>query len=166
MPIDLSNPTGFNQFWTDTVSQFRTEAIDDHLNGGNLDPVNDHITGPVDATTLAAQYAMPVVWSVPTTHSPAYATISTDQGTLSMRVVVFAEDTDPSTAFDKARELGGRIVNNVERSALVDSNGNAQAAEVLLDDFQMDSRPVTNQGGAQLKFCELAFSIEVERKTP
>lgn len=162
MPVDLSNPQGFNQFWEDTVDQFRAEAVDNHLSGGNLDPVNDHVTGPVDSNTLASQYSFPVVWSVPMNHSPAYATVSTDQGALSMRVVVFAADTDAQTAFDKARVLGGRIVNNVEGSALVDGSGTAHAARVDLDDFQMDSRPV-NQKGAQVKFSELAFSVHVER---
>jgi len=165
MPVDFSNPSGFNQFFDAVVDQFRTEAIDDELSGGNLDPVNDHVTGAVDSDTLAAQYDMPVIWSVPLNHSPSYATISTDQGTLSMRVVVLAADMDGDTALKKARVLGGRIVNNVEGSALVDSNGDAQASKVLLDDFQLDSRPVSGQG-AQVKFCELAFSIDVERKYP
>ena len=164
MPVDLSGQTGFNKFWSDTVGQFRAEAIDDHLNGGNLDAVNDHVTGPVDQQTLASQYAFPVIWSIPTNHSPAYATIATDQGALTIRVVVFATDTDPETAFDVARVLGGRVVNNVEGSALVDDSGTAHAAKVELADFQMDSRPVNNQGGAQLKFAELQFSVEIERR--
>lgn len=162
MPMDLDDDSGFNQFWDDTISAFRKEAIDDHLDGGNLDAVNDHVIGPVDSTTLAAQYAMPVVWSVPTGHSPAYATTATDQGTLSMRVVTFAKDQHQPTAFKKARVLGGRIVDNVEGSALV-VDGRANASKVELDDFQTDSRPVSGQGAA-LKFAELAFSIEVERK--
>lgn len=165
MPVDLSNPQGFNAFWEATVDQFRAEAIDNHLDGGNLDPLNDHVTGPVDANTLASQYAFPIAWSVPLNHSPAYSTVSTDQGDLSMRVVVLASDTEPQAAFDKARTLGGRIVNNVEGSALVDDSGTAQAARVDLDDFQMDSRPVAQQG-AQVKFAELAFSIHVERSYP
>jgi len=162
MPVDLSNPTGFNKYWTDTVGQFRAEAVDDHIDGGNLDPVNDHVTGVVDADTLAAQYDFPVIWSVPTNHSPAYATVATDQGTLNMRVVVFAADIDPDAALTKARVLGGRIVNNVEGSALVDDSGTAHAGRVDLNDFQLDSRPVSGQG-AQLKFAELAFGIQVER---
>lgn len=163
MTVSFSNPQGFNKYWEDTVGQFRKEAIDDELSGGNLDPVNAHITGPVDANTLAAQYEFPVVWSIPTDHSTAYATTSTDQGDLNMRVVVFAADTDPQSAFKKARVLGGRIVNNVEKSALVDQNGNAQAASVDLDQFQMDTRTVP-QKGAQLKFNEQTWSINVERR--
>lgn len=162
MPVDLSNPTGFNKYWTDTVGQFRAEAVDDHIDGGNLDPVNAHVTGAVDADTLAAQYDFPVIWTVPTNHSPAYATVNTDQGTLNMRVVVFAADIDPDKALTKARVLGGRIVNNVEGSALVDDSGTAHAGRVDLNDFQLDSRPVSGQG-AQLKFAELAFGIQVER---
>lgn len=164
MPVDLSNPTGFNKFFEDTVGQFRAEAIDDHLaDGGSLDELNDHVTGAVDSDTLAAQYAFPIVWSVPLNHSPAYATTATDQGTLSMRVVVFAADTDPDFALRKARHIGGIIVDNVEGSALVDDSGTAHAARVDLDDYQLDSRPVSGQG-AQVKFCELAFSIQVERR--
>jgi hypothetical protein len=157
MPMDLSNPTGFNKFWA--------EAIDDHLDGGNLDAVNEHITGAVDPDTLAAQYAFPVVWSVPTNHSPDYATVATDQGTLSFQVVTLAADTDPDIALQKARTLGGRIVNNVEGSALVDDSGTAHAARVDLDDFQLDSRPISGQG-AQVKYCELAFAIRTERRYP
>jgi hypothetical protein len=163
MPLDMSDPRGFNAFWEDTVDQFRLEAIDQHLDTGNLSAVNVHETGPVDQNALQSQYAFPVIWSVPTNHSPAYATTNTDHGDLGMRVVVFASDVDAQTAFDKARTLGGRVVNNVEGSALVDQNGDAHAANVLLDDFQTDSRPVNNQGNAQLKFAELAFSINVER---
>lgn len=167
MPLDLDPSTGFNAYWDDTVSQFRKEAIDDHLADGDvLDAVNSHVTGPVDADTLFAQYAFPIIWSIPTNHSTAYATTSTDHGALSMRVVVFATDTDPDIAFQKARVLGGHIVDNVEGSALVDDSGTAHAARVDLDDFQMDSRPVANQGNAQVKFCELSFSIQVERPYP
>lgn len=165
MPVDLSDPEGFNAFWEDTVGQFRQEAIDDHLDGGNLDPVNSHVTGIVDGDTLAAQYDFPVVWSVPTNHSPAYETVRTDQGALTMNVVVFAADTDPDKAFTKARVLGGRIVNNIEGSALIDDDGNANAARVDLNDFQTDSRPVANQG-AQVKFAEISFGINVERDYP
>ena len=56
MPVDLSNPSGFNEFWTSTVDQFRKEAIDDHLGSNeNLEPVEDHITGPVTEQQLRAQ---------------------------------------------------------------------------------------------------------------
>lgn len=163
MPVDLSNPQGFNAFWEDTVEHFRAEAIDDHLDGGNLDPVNDHVTGSVDADTLASQYAMPIVWSTPTNHSPAYATVGTDQGTLSMNVVVLAADQNPDSALQKARVLAGRIVDNVEGSALVDDSGTAHAGRVDLQDFQVDSRPVSGQGAA-VKFTELSFGIQVERQ--
>jgi hypothetical protein len=162
MPVDLTDPQGFNKFWEETVGQFRAEAIDNHLDGGNLDPLNSHVTGAVDADTLAAQYDFPVVWSIPTNHSPNYATITTDQGALTINVVVFAADTDPDAAFQKARVLGGRIVNNVEGSALVDDNGDAHAGRVDLNDFQTDSRPVAGQG-AQVKFAELSFAVQVER---
>lgn len=166
MTVDFSNPQGFNKFFEDTVRLFREQAIDDHLaDGEDLDAINDHVTGAVDADTLAAQYNWPIVWSVPMNHSPAYATTTTDQGTLSIRVVVFAADTDPDTALQKARVLGGRIVTNIEGSALIDDQGKAHAARVDLDDFQLDSRPMSNQG-AQVKFCELAFSIQVERHYP
>jgi len=165
MPMDLSSPQGFNQFWEDTVEQFRAEAIDDHLNGGNLDVVNDHVTGPVDQNTLAAHYAYPVIWTIALNHSPNYATTATDQGVLSVRAVAFASDTDAETALSKARTLGGRMVNNVEGSALVDDQGDAHAANVRLIDFQLDSRPVTGQG-AQVKFCEIQFGIDVERRYP
>jgi len=163
VPIDLGDPQGFNRFWENTVGAFRAEAIDDHLDGGNLDPVNAHITGVADANTLAAQYDFPVIWSTPTTHSPTYATVATDQGALSINVVIFAADTDPDAAFQKARVLGGRIVNNVEGSALVDDDGNANASKVELDEFRTDSRPV-NQQGAQVKFAEVAFDVDVERR--
>lgn len=162
MPVDLSNPSGFNQHWVDVVTQFRKEAIDDHLSGGNLDVINDHITGPVDPQTLAAQYAFPVVWSLPTSHSPAYDTVATDHGALDITVTVFAADTDAETAYQKARELGGRIVNNVEGSALVNDQGDAEAARVDLTQFDMDTRPATGNG-AQVKYSEANYQVQTER---
>jgi len=165
MPVDLSNPSGFNEFWKNTVDQFRTEAIDDHTgSGGDLEPIEYHHTGPVSESQLRAQNAYPWVWSVPQTHTPSYATINTDQGELQMQIVVFAQDTDPQSAFDKARALLGRIVNKVEGSALVDSNGNAQAAQVRLDTFDMDSG--VSPGGssrAQTRAGMAIFNIEIER---
>lgn len=164
MALDMNPSSGFNAFWDDTVSQFRAEAIENHLDDGdNLDVINTHVTGAVDADTLQAQYAYPFVWSIATNHSPAYATTATDHGDLSMRVVFFAADYDPDTALQKARVMGGYCVDNVEGSALVDDTGTAHAAKVELDDFQLDSRP-TSGDGAQVKFAELAFSIDVERK--
>lgn len=162
MPVDLSSQAGFNSFWEGVVGEFRRIAIDDPMDGGNLDDVTTHLRGAVDQDTLVNQHAYPLVWSVPLNHSPSYATVNTDQGTLSMRVVVLAADTDPETAFRKARTLAGRVVNNVEGSALVDQNGDAQASTVELQDFQMDSRPLTSKG-AQVKFGETQFSIDVER---
>jgi len=163
MPVDLATQTGFNDFWEGVVGTFRRVAVDDPMNGGNLDGVTTHLKGAVDQDTLLNQHAYPVVWSVPLNHSPNYATVDSDQGTLSMRVVVLAADVDPETAFRKSRTLAGRIVNNVEGTALVDQNGDAQASNVELQDFQMDSRPLTSKG-AQVKFAEVQFSIDVERR--
>lgn len=163
MPVDMSNPTGFNQFWEDTVDQFRKEAIDDPMNGGNLDALNDHKTGPITADQLEAQQAYPFAWTVPQNHSPAYATAASDHGTLQMQVVMFAADAEAKAAFDKARTLLGRVVNNVEGSALVDSNGTAHAAQVKLQTFQMDFQASPGASRAQIRTAQGMFGIEIER---
>jgi len=163
MPVDMSDPSGFNAYWEATLTRFRAEAIDDHLDGGNLDPINDHVTGAVDQDSLASQYAFPVIWSVPSGHQPTYETVATDQGTIQVTVVVLAADTNPDMAFQKARTLGGRIIDNVEGSALVDDSGRAHASRVDLNEFILDNRPVSGKG-AQVKFAEIDFNIEVERR--
>jgi hypothetical protein len=162
MPVDMSSPSGFNAYWEGTLTRFRAEAVDDHLDGGNLDPINDHVTGAIDQDTLASQYAFPVVWSVPSGHQPTYETVATDHGTMPVTVVVLAADTDPDMAFQKARTLGGRIIDNVEGSALVDDSGTAHASRVDLNEFIVDNRPVSGKG-AQVKFAEIDFNIQTER---
>ena len=163
--VDLSNPSGFNAFWERVIDAFRQVAIDDPMGGGNLDPVNEHVTGPVSAQNLRSQYAFPIVWSVPEGHTPAYDTISTDQGDIRMRVVTFAADTDPQRAFDVARALAGRIVNNVEgnRSLVIDGSANAEAT--FLDDFQMDFRVTDGNERAQVKYAQMFFDVETKRRT-
>lgn len=163
MPMDLSNPSGFAKWWDDTVGQFRKEAIDDPMADGNLTVLNNHVTGPITAEQLAAQQAYPFVWSVPQNHSPSRATVSTDHGTLQVQVVTFAADTDADTAFRKAVHLAGRIVDNVEGSALVDDSGSAHAAEVSLTNFQPDYQASPGEARAQVRTCQAIFDIETER---
>lgn len=163
MPVDTTDQQGFNKFWDDTVGQFRAEAIENHVQDGNLTALEDHVTGPVTEQQLAAQNAFPFVWTVPQSHSPAYATVNTDQGDLQMQVVMFAQDTDPEAAFTKARVLLGRVVNNVEGSALVDDSGTAHAASVDLTNFQMDIGISPGDSRAQVRSGQAIFSINVER---
>lgn len=163
MPVDLSNPTGFNRFWQEVVGRFRSEAVDDPMDGGNLDALEDHITGPVTADQLRAQNAYPFAWSVPRNHSPAYATVTEDQGTLQIQVVIFAADADPELAFEKARVLAGRVVDNVEGSALVGPNGKAAASQVSLQNFQMDFQASPGDSRAQTRTAQTLFGVEVER---
>lgn len=155
----------FNDFWEDVVGAFRTVAIDDAMDGGNLDGLNDHVTGPVTDQHLAAQYAFPIVWSVPESHTPDYATVRSDQGDLRVRVITFAADADPQTAFDEARELGGHIVDNVEANRSLVVDGSAHAEGVWLSEFQMDFRVTMGNERAQVKFCQMFFDINTKRAT-
>jgi uncharacterized protein (DUF2252 family) len=164
MPVDLSSPQGFNRFWADVVDQFRREAIDDHLQDGNLTPVQDHVVGPTTEEELAAQNAYPFVWSLAQSHTPNYATVSEDHGDLEIQVFLFAQDTNTKAAFDKARALLGRVVNNVEGSALVDDSGTAHASKVLLDSFQMDIGVSPGTNRAQVRSGQATFSVDVERR--
>jgi len=173
MPIELDNPSGFSKTWDDIVTAFREVAIDQPMNGGNLtdaggDPVlNDHITGPVNGQTLAAQYAYPVVWSVPQQWTADYQTTAADQGQLQLQVVVFTADADQETAFRKARELLGRIVNNVEADRSL-SGGTTDAAGKVggtwLTNFQMDFTLSAGQGNrAQITWGQALFDIDAKR---
>lgn len=163
--MELVDETGFNAFWDGAVDTFRNLVIDEPMEpGGNLEPVNNHVTGPIDANGLANQNAYPFIMSVPMNWSPNYATNTTDQGVLEMQVVAFAADIDIDVAFEKARVLGGRIVDNVEDNrALVDDEGRANASAVWLDDFQMDFTPSGAQSNQQIKYCNLVFRIEAKR---
>jgi len=170
--IDLSNPQGFSKFWDDVVTAFREVAIDNPMQaGGNLydsddgQPVfNDHIKGPVDGQTLASQYAYPVVWSVPQNWSPAYDTTASDEGTLSLQVVVFTQDADQEVGFRKARELLGRITNNVENDRSL-SGGSTDAAGKVggtwLMDFNLNF--TLGQQKGQLTYAQGLFDIEAKR---
>lgn len=155
----------FNDFWDDVVSAFRQVAIDDPMDGGPLDDVNDHVTGPTTDQNLSAQYAFPVIWSVPEGHTPDYTTTASDQGDLRVRVVTFAADTDPEAAFDRARMFGGHVVDAVEANRSLVVDGDAHAEGVWLSDFQMDFRVTTGNERAQVKYCQMFFDIGVKRRT-
>lgn len=173
MPIDLSNPSGFNAFWVNVVEAFREIGIGDYsdddptnwtvpsnLQDGSGDPIlNDHIKGPVDGQTLASQHAYPVVWSVPQSWTPSYDTSKSDQGQLQVMVVVFAADQDQWYGFRKARELGGRIVNNLEADRALDGNASA----VWLENFQTDFLVGGQNTRAQLQFCSAVYQIDAKR---
>lgn len=175
MSIDLSNPSGFSKTWDDIVTAFREVAIDNAMAaGGNLhdgsagEPIlNDHITGPVDGQTLAAQYAYPVVWSVPQTWTADYRTNASDQGELQVQVVIFTQNQDQDRAFREGRELLGRIVNNVENDRSL-SGGSTDAAGKVggtwMTNFQMDFTMSTGQGTrAQLTWGQALFQIDAKR---
>lgn len=173
MTLDLSNPSGFSKFWNDVVTAFREVAVDNATNsGGNLhdgsDPViNDHIKGPVDGQTLASQYAYPVIWTVPQQWVPAYQTNASDQGEMQIQVVAFTMDQDAETGFQKARELLGRIVNNIEDDRSL-SGGSTDAAGSIgrteLTNFQMDF-VLSTEGGqrAQLTWGQALFDLHAKR---
>ena len=170
--IDLSDPSGFNEYWTDTVDAFREVAIDgpladpaSNLTTADGDPVlNAHVTGPVSDQNLAAQYAFPIAWSVPEGHTPSYDTVSTDQGDIRMRVVTFAADTDPDRASKVARALGGRIVDNVEANRSLVVDGDVHAEGTFLTEFQADFRITSGNERAQVKYCQMFFDIGTKRR--
>lgn len=161
---DTPEPGSYNEWWTDIVGAFRSVAIDDHLaDGENLDRLNDHITGPVSSDSLASQYQYPVIWSVPQSHTPAYDTVSTEHGDIQVQVVVFATDVEPDAAFQKARALAGRVIDNVEanRSLVIDGTSHG---DVFLDSLQMDFQSYPGSPRAQLKFAQMLFSIDINRR--
>jgi len=135
------------------------------MEDGNLEDLNAHVTGPQTDQGLAAQYAFPVVWTVPEGHTPDYTTVRSDQGDLRIRVITFAADTDPEAAFDRARKLGGRIVDNVEANRSLVVDGDAHAEGTWLSEFQMDFRVTTGNERAQVKYCQMFFDIDVKRPT-
>lgn len=175
MPIGLDNPSGFNAFWVDIVDAFREVGIGDYsdadpnnwtipanLQDGSGDPIfNDHLQGPVDSQTLPNQTAFPVVWSVPQSWTPSYDTSRSDQGQLQIMVVVFAADQHAETGFRKARELGGRIVNNLE----ADRDLNGAAAAVWLTEFNADYLVAGEGPRAQLQYCQAVYQIDAKRLT-
>lgn len=166
MPIDLDNPSGFSKFWDDVVTAFREVAIDNELDDGNLDVLNDHIKGPVDGQTLASQYAYPVVWSVPQNWSPAYDTSAADDGNLSVQVVVFTQDADLEVGYQKARELSGRIVDNIEDDREL-AGGSTDAAGSVGGTWMTDFNLNFTLGGqgtrAQITYAQVLFSIDAKR---
>lgn len=171
--VDLSNPSGFSKTWDDIVTAFRDVAIDNAMDpGGNLHDgsapvVNDHVTGPVTGETLATQYAYPVLWSVPQQWTADYQTTSADHGELQIQVVSFAADQDPETGFRVARELLGRVVNNIEDDREL-SGGSTDAAGKVggtwMTNFQMDYTLSTDGGQrGQLFFGQALFQIDAKR---
>lgn len=163
--MNLDDQNGFNAAWDDVVTTFRKVAIDDPMDGGNLDVLNSHAQGPIDANGLANQMAYPFVMSVPMNWDPDFATTASDQGTLNIQVVAFAADAELEIAFEKARILGGRIVNNVEANqSLVDPETGRARGDAFLTDFQMDFTPSGGPNNRQqVKFCNLQFGIEAKR---
>lgn len=163
MTIDLSTQTGFNGFLDRLITRFRDQAINSELDGGNLDAVNQHVEGPINTDQLSSQYAYPILWSVPQTYSTAYDTVASDHGELQIQVIVVASDADPKVAFEKARVVIGRVIGNVERSALVDA-GEAAASNVRLENLQLDFEARRGGNRAQLRYAQAVFGIDAERR--
>lgn len=179
MPLDMSNPQGFTAFLFDAFDAFREVAVgtyegDDpanwtvpsNLEDANGDPIlNDVAVGPVVEDALASQHAYPLAWVVPQTYTPAYETSATDQGDLQVQVVIFATDTDAWTALKKAATISGRIVNNVEADrALTGASVDNDVAATWLTNYQLDFQATPGNERAQLKFCQMLFGLNVERK--
>lgn len=179
MPLDMSNPEGFTAFLFDVFDAFREVAIGvyegddpddwtvpDNLLDADGDPVlNDVAVGPVVEDALASQHAYPLAWVVPQTYTPSYETSATDQGELQVQVVIFATDTDPWSALKKAATISGRIVNNVEADrALTTASIDNDAAATWLTNYQLDFQATPGNERAQLKFCQMLFGVNVERR--
>lgn len=168
MPVtNLSSPSGFSKDWDDVVTAFREVAIDTPMSSGNLTDLNDHVKGPVTGETLAAQYAYPLVWSVPRSWTANYETTAADHGVLQVQVIIFAKDEDQEYAFRKARHLLGNVVTNVEADRSL-SGGTTDAAGKVgraeMTNFQMDFTLSTGQGQrAQLTWGQALFDLHVKR---
>jgi len=129
--FDPEDFTGFTRDHLRAFSRFRSVAIDNHLQNGNLDgsgenpDVKHHIKGIVDTNTLLNQYELPVVMSVPTEVSSQPRTTASDDTTFGFAVSAWVSDYDQAYGLEMAQVIIGQIVNNVESNRTLESSPGA-----------------------------------------
>lgn len=167
--------TGFTKAHLEAFSRFRDVAVDNHLDGGNLDgsganpDVQHHIKGVVDQETLLNQYELPVVMSIPTSGSSTPRTTAADDTEFRFSVSAWVSDYDQAYGLEKAQIIIGNIINNVESNRNMESApgaGDPIARDAGLDgpdavsyDFALNVQPQVH-----LKWGTADFVVETKRQ--
>ena len=173
--FDPEDFTGFTRDHLQVFSRFRSVAIDNHLDGGNLDgtgsnpKVHHHIKGVVDANTLVNQYKLPVVMSVPTNVGNEARTTASDDTDFGFAVSAWVSDYDQAYGLELAQVIIGNIITNIEANRTLESEPGA--GDPLALDAGLDGLNAVNYGFElnvdsqfHLKYGTAEFSVETKRQ--
>lgn len=172
--FDPEDFTGFTRDHLQVFSRFRSVAIDNHLDGGNLDGtgsnprVKNHIKGVVDANTLLNAYELPAVMSVPTGVSSQPRTTAADDTDFGFAVSAWVSDYDQAYGLELAQVIIGNIIDNVESNRTLESEPGA--GDPLARDAGLDGLNAVNFGFElnvdsqfHLKYGTAEFTVETKR---
>lgn len=171
---DPADYDGFTQAHLEVFSRFRSVAVDNHLQNGNLDgsgsnpDVQHHIKGVVDQNTLLNQYSLPVVMSIPTGVSSDSRTIAADDTGYRFSVSAWVSDYDQAYGLEEAQIIIGNVVNNIESNReLAASDGTDPIArDTRLDgpDAVQFDFALNVDSGLHLKYGTADFVVETKRQ--
>lgn len=161
-----SDYSGAARAFLELIENFRDVAIEnDRGAGGDLEYLNQHYTGPIDPATLGSTPNFPVVWTVPKSYSPDYATTSSDQGTLGFQVVAWTADQDQAYALEEALIIVLEVVDNLEADPTLSTGSNDITVQsTTWTNLDLDFAPAAANGDlAQVKWALADFEIQPRR---
>lgn len=175
--FDPSNFSGFTEAHLEVMERFRDVAVDNHLDGGNLDgsgsnpDVIHHIKGVVSAEQLLNQYELPVVMSVPTGVGDQPRNIQANDTTYGFSISAFVADYDQQYGLELAQIIIGNIVDNVEQNRTLQK---ADGSDPIAKDAHLAGSDsvsfdfTLNVAGEKvhLKYGSADFTVETKRRKP
>lgn len=167
--FDPANLSGFNQFYFEIVNRFRDEAIDAHIDSGNLSDLTAHVPGIVAPGQLLNHFEPPLVFSVLGTYDGEPRTTLKEQGELNIDVAVFNWDysrVDPHN-LDYTVNLTNIVIDNVEdKRTLTDSTDQHPLAnDVAFGPLEPDYE-FSQENNAILQWVSVQFTIDALRIQP
>jgi len=172
--FDPGDFSGFTEAHLEVMERFRDVAVDNHMDGGNLDgtgagpQVNAHIKGVVDANTLRRQYELPVVMSIPTGVGSSPRNIAADDTTYGFSVAAWVTDTDQAYGLELAQIIIGNIINNVESNRTLESSpgaGDPVAEDVTWNSLEPDFQ-FSEDESMVINWCSVSFDVTSRRTRP
>ena len=176
--FDPGDFSGFTAAHLEVLERFRDVAVDNHLDGGNLDGTGDnpdvkhHVKGVVSSEQLLNHYELPVVMSIPTGVGDQPRNIQANDTTYGFSVSAFVADYDQQYGLELAQVIIGNIVDNVEqnRTLQTSAGGDPIAKDAALspggDAVTFDFALNVNGEQIHLKYGSADFVVETKRRKP
>lgn len=159
---------GFTRHLFTVMGRFRSVAIDNHMDNGNLSDVTFHETGMVNGDTLLNTYNPPVVFSVFSGYDTEADSVAKQTDTFTVDVAVFDWNYSRDWGLENVLRLVANVVTNVENNRALESSpgaGDPVAEDVTWSSLEPDFQ-FSDDESMVINWCSVSFEITSRRIRP